>query len=600
MKTRSEIMQAIQAHRNDIKRKYMEIGTHRKDIIQLKRDLNTKPSLVPDLLHLIFLEYLYPAEVQDIIRDPHEPVWLDDPESEWDSLSDDDTSDYPVGKFPPHWQWLLLTRVCHAWRAVALSSPLLWCRVDSNLFWYPHIIQKFILLSGEALLNVTMKCRFVPLDWEWNKLRKSLGVVLREAVRLRSLTLVVHRGVFDRVFTNNDPPPSFSRLESFNLVVDHGELDDVPLPLHGFRTIMTAGLPALCRISLSDVDVDWKLLYNLPTSVTYIKIWNDTHFSFDGTMNDVLRFLRKLTDLKTLILHCCLPPPAPMTIGLVHLSKIERCTIMDESDCGISLFKSLVLPLNTLTHIELLFYPSEDESKIPSICSSALSHVRRMYEGGFACAVARFSVDESCDTDYASFGLLNYRTEQFRLVMRPFYGGYDEVSYTVSLRYLYELMGVAPEDPFSRFITTLFIEINDYYARNEYLVYTMERILQVMKAVEMLIVERPGNFLLDVLQPRQNGLVLVPRLSRLRLQETMFVDDIGDYPEELGYVEVDALCECLEARQACGSGIDILELDSSSAICLTDPDGVRGRLEALKIVIEGWEDMEVEEVPEEP
>ena len=106
------IARAIQAHQDDIARKLQEIEMHKQQIAQLTRDFNALPALLPELLHIIFMKCVRP-----------EPSSGDECSGQKDTVNKSRCPEQNDCR-SPHWQWLVLSQVCSAWRFAALSHPL--------------------------------------------------------------------------------------------------------------------------------------------------------------------------------------------------------------------------------------------------------------------------------------------------------------------------------------------------------------------------------------------------------------------------------------------------------------------------------------------
>lgn len=125
---RTNIFKTIRARRAAIERRRQEIDILRAEVVQLWRRLNTTCSisaLPSEVLLLIFQEYLLCP-----------------------------TSSTTDADIPPHWPWLVLIQVCHIWRHLVFSSPLLWSRLDAAITQHPSIVELFILASRNAPLDV--------------------------------------------------------------------------------------------------------------------------------------------------------------------------------------------------------------------------------------------------------------------------------------------------------------------------------------------------------------------------------------------------------------------------------------------------------------
>ncbi|KAK7677006.1 hypothetical protein QCA50_020035 [Cerrena zonata] len=492
---------------------------------------------------------------------------------------DSEGLDDPVEENPPHRRWLVLAGVCHTWRTVLLSSPLLWSRIEASIFRRPDILEKFISASRKAPLDVCIT-DVSPLHFvhETDILGKSLERILKEGVRLKSLHLIFRLPIFQYFFLAFHFKFSFTHLQSLEILLDQSEVKGtyVPEPSCGFAAFMEADFRSLRHVALTNVHTEWQLLSKLPSTVTDLSITNELQPLLAGPMSDVLDVLKKLVDLKRLTLYDCLPRMAGGSTERVYLSKLEKLTIAGEITRVMPLFDCLEHPLATIVCVGLEVDPGQD---ISSASLSVFSRMCRMYEGRPDQMEASICVARA----YVSISLFADTVPESQLFFKPTENSDD----TQSISSLDLLRGALEAAALTLFlsVTSLWLTLLDHHTHDAPRLLPL--IFQILNRVESITVEGQVTLLTEALRPQQDMPVSLPRLSHLGLADTRIVEDTEDQPFRI--LSADVLYSCLEERKDHGCGIQLLELYDDCTVHVSAADEFRGRLLTVVKDIEGWE-----------
>ena len=254
----------------------VEIDRRERELASLKRRYNADIWVVrlPDeLLHEIFLYCL---------------AW-------WkDTYTNKDTFERYYAPRKGHHGWVSLTHVCHHWRAIALSAPLLWTDIK---VLRRSLTAAFLLRSRQAPL--TIQCRV-----DWSDVMKDsskyqmVKKVLAQSHRIRSLRFQ---------YSNVDPAtreafsavPDMGRYEfpqlrhlTLLLASDHDhssipsfiaraslpKLEELDLRMYDLSalSLITTSAPCLTRLSLyyfiTSQELSWTTFFNVFGSLPQLEV----------------------------------------------------------------------------------------------------------------------------------------------------------------------------------------------------------------------------------------------------------------------------------------------------------------------------------------
>lgn len=168
-------------------------------------------------------------------------------------ISEPATLGYSYLRYWPSLKWLGATHICHHWRSVALSFPLLWSRVALRS---KDVCTAFLSRSTGALLDVGI----------WSE--DLLGMVLDQLSRIRSLSIVASCGSYH--------PTSGERwvdLEASNLTF-LSVYDVLGTNSHLIKLLFRSHMPQLQSLNMGNMD--WKWTFStLPSTLTSLSLFTD-------------------------------------------------------------------------------------------------------------------------------------------------------------------------------------------------------------------------------------------------------------------------------------------------------------------------------------
>ena len=231
--------------------------------------------------------------------------------------------------------WVTITYVCHAWREVALSTSLLWCRIDVSFGfhnWTPELLRR----SKQSLLTIA-------IDWAVNELERCLLDPLEEMKRHfgRAHELDVD-GVDNAIMYKKISPESqtnFQNLEALDI-------------FHVYETSFILndshlGAKRLRSLRLHSCAIDWnsKFLQDL----THLRLVNIPQSCRLGSYDFIL-ILSKIPALETLHLSDLLENEKVQThrATKIHLQHLQRL-YMESQVPEIAQFLSFLVHANYLS-----------------------------------------------------------------------------------------------------------------------------------------------------------------------------------------------------------------------------------------------------------
>ncbi|TCD71667.1 hypothetical protein EIP91_005433 [Steccherinum ochraceum] len=294
-----------------------EIDEHLRAVASLRRRLNTVAPiscLPPEILSQIFSIHLKNM-------DGHFSAMV-----------------YPEAA---QYRWLAVTHVCHLWRQVALSTPLLWSNilvVPSN----PMLMEQFLDRSKKAPLNV-------KVDVISDKWYPTLQRIAREGGRIEHLSWNGDGSSQQVQALQRCFPVELPLLRSLAL---HGNPDDesgrydrpVPLPLYTWSVL------SLETLIISRFHIDWASMI-LPKTLTHLSVsQTDNRPGQPSNVTDLARAIGSLVALAVLNVrdatHLSPSPTAflPSPPSTFYLPSIKTFDITGPPMSCLYLFDHLILP----------------------------------------------------------------------------------------------------------------------------------------------------------------------------------------------------------------------------------------------------------------
>ncbi|VDB96691.1 unnamed protein product [Peniophora sp. CBMAI 1063] len=269
-----------------------------------------------------------------------------DTESAWSRASSQLSEDPALEAYRYSLGWVLVTHVCHHWREVALSDPVLWSNIPMHipLPWISTLIAR----SGTAPLNI----EFTGEDKDDTILSPdSLGLPWLE--RARSIVYQHYWRNELPYFLNSFEAPILESLDTTSIfaasILESGSLpalrsldvfmlDRLPNRLSGG---ISSQLTRLCIGSPLYIQIPHRGLTLHPTPFSFFK--------------EFMQFISSLVRIEILELHGCLPRTTPAQsedVEIVSCQKLRRVTFTGFAmDCA-QFARHLVTPSHTSFHID--------------------------------------------------------------------------------------------------------------------------------------------------------------------------------------------------------------------------------------------------------
>ncbi|KAF7794615.1 hypothetical protein EIP86_005751 [Pleurotus ostreatoroseus] len=184
---------------------------------------------------------------------------------------------------------LIITRVCHRLRQVALSLPLLWDHIDVK---NPAMWRDFLSRSKSLPIDV-----YFNAPTPRRKTQPLLGIVLRELPRMRKLVIELDEysdKLDDKQWTGL-PAPYLEVLQVHSTAVCARGRCLLDLLLRGDRP---------CLMDLRAYNLDWHWMYTtLPRTLTSFNVTTEVHCLGPSLRAETLSTLRDLPLLKRLVIN---------------------------------------------------------------------------------------------------------------------------------------------------------------------------------------------------------------------------------------------------------------------------------------------------------
>lgn len=296
----ADLMDVILPYKYTIEREERELQELERKLPTFARAQNSRQPAVrlpTELLEEIFLQYMFGFR-------PREPPASYALYRDWWK----ERSDWARSRLKP-------TQICFHWREVALSCPLLWSSLDTKFCCSTEALTLFLSRSQDIPLDITLDLNTKPpikhLDWT--------TLALKEPRRIRMLRLDPN---FSSYVLQCIPQASLTQLQHLYVTAeDSGYSRDWMLVAALLRPIP----PLLQALTIVNVDVHWRALVDLPTTITSLHI--KSCYTSTSNLTDLLDVLQKLSRLEHLHLDG-LPKVTGMPERLLHLDSLKKCQII--------------------------------------------------------------------------------------------------------------------------------------------------------------------------------------------------------------------------------------------------------------------------------
>ncbi|EIM86907.1 uncharacterized protein STEHIDRAFT_111306 [Stereum hirsutum FP-91666 SS1] len=245
--------------------------------------------------------------------------------------------------------WLVVTRVCRSWRAIALDTAELWEHLDTDSITASVRRQALILRSRSKVSIIKIDFSNSHSTSEWVCQASQILAVRHGEVA--NLDITLSRNTFHKVLGVLDGPNP--RLET--LVLRSDATRQAPI---SFLHLFSGQVPLLRRLHVHSCKIMWQHLVTASPRLTHLDI---EHTVARISLNGVCDTLRRLPQLEELrlpgFLSVDLEPdyPSLRRIGMLKLRQLKFEYIQAQAgwDNCAKLLKRLELP--NLVQIELRY-----------------------------------------------------------------------------------------------------------------------------------------------------------------------------------------------------------------------------------------------------
>ncbi|KAK7679469.1 hypothetical protein QCA50_017523 [Cerrena zonata] len=431
---------------------------------------------------------------------------------------------------------LVLAQICHHWRGIALSSPLIWSYLDTNLCLKPHLLEISLSRSAGAALDVSIS--WATSSRDRHNLSDGVKRLLQECHRIRDLKLLSVLGLIAQS-QKQLTPCVFSRLECLEINIQYYA---TPTDTSILLQHLLQHSPILRSVSFGNAHVDVETLLALPPTVAHLYVPTPPWYGID--LCRVIDAMQRLSQLETLSLNIG-SSTAPLELeGIegetVSLPKLKHLTMKDRRNI-IPFFESFILPPTIRVRLET----DIDDHQIVPIFTKLLS------QSHSTCLTRSPKFTVLCELEtFFSFGLCEF-------------GQFDACD---RCQLFVKLWGCKPIDTWIRCLnipSTKAILSHCESLRFKQDTYGLPHsmfveLLSLAPDIETLLVsvggDLNGGLIIDALRLSPNGTIPLAKLKRLDL--TLDVKD----PNE--HFNKEELCQCLEERKEHGCKLRSLSIRS--------------------------------------
>ncbi|KAK7679427.1 hypothetical protein QCA50_017481 [Cerrena zonata] len=284
-------------------------------------------------------------------------------------------------------RWLIVTQICHSWRNIVLSAPVLWSYLTADLCNYPRILEMALSRSAKALLNVELHrggLMFPGMTVEtWARL-------FEESHRIKRLDLDLSASSLATITPNSVAP--FACLEHLKISTPQDFFYYPPYPVPMINRILEEDRPPLKIAIFNNIDIPSHLFSNLPSTLTHLSLNVPNDRLCSGITS--FHFLRKLDKLEILHLEPIVYPAkrgdriVALETGEFTLPHLKELSIAGDHSCMLALLDRMKLPSITRIRTRTL---SDEEHQVGPLCANVLSRIHPTIDYQQAHGIIDFS-----------------------------------------------------------------------------------------------------------------------------------------------------------------------------------------------------------------